>query len=195
MRNPEHLPRSASQRKDGGLTQFSSPHKAQRMSESTEPTTTGASDFDAVIHNAAVCYREGHRLTDDGVPHVFASNTLSAYILTARIEPPKRLVYPSSGMHHHADANRDDILWKRRRWNGSDAYAESKLHDAMRCWRSRSRIVGLRCSRTRSSLDGFLLRWGAGSPGRYGSGACNAGMACRQRRSEDASYRPIFLSP
>ncbi|GES41446.1 short-chain dehydrogenase [Rhizobium dioscoreae] len=87
--------------------------------------------FDAVIHNAAVGYREAHRLTSDGLPHVFAINTLSAYILTALLEPPKRLVYLSSGMHHHADANLDDILWKRRRWNGSEAYAESKLHDAM----------------------------------------------------------------
>jgi NAD(P)-dependent dehydrogenase (short-subunit alcohol dehydrogenase family) len=87
--------------------------------------------FDAVIHNAAVGYRETHRLTPDGLPHVFAINTLSAYILTALIERPKRLVYLSSGMHHHAQANLDDILWKRRRWNGSQAYAESKLHDAM----------------------------------------------------------------
>jgi NAD(P)-dependent dehydrogenase (short-subunit alcohol dehydrogenase family) len=87
--------------------------------------------FDAVIHNAAVGYREGHHVTADGLPHVFAINTLSAYILTALIERPKRLVYLSSGMHHHADANLDDILWKKRRWNGSTAYAESKLHDAM----------------------------------------------------------------
>lgn len=87
--------------------------------------------FDAVIHNAAVGYREGYRLTADGLPHVFAINTLSAYILTALIDRPRRLVYLSSGMHHHADANLDDILWKKRRWNGSTAYAESKLHDAM----------------------------------------------------------------
>jgi NAD(P)-dependent dehydrogenase (short-subunit alcohol dehydrogenase family) len=87
--------------------------------------------FDAVIHNAAVGYREGHRITSDGLPHVFAINTLSAYILTALIERPKRLVYLSSGMHHHADAHLDDILWKMRRWDGSQAYAESKLHDAM----------------------------------------------------------------
>ncbi|CAM2155271.1 Short-chain dehydrogenase [Pararobbsia alpina] len=87
--------------------------------------------FDAVIHNAAVGYREGNRLTADGLPHVFAVNTLSAYILTALIERPKRCVYLSSGMHHHADANLDDILWRKRRWNGSQAYAESKLHDTM----------------------------------------------------------------
>ncbi|EKT4087591.1 SDR family NAD(P)-dependent oxidoreductase [Stenotrophomonas maltophilia] len=87
--------------------------------------------FDAVIHNAAVGYREGHRVTRDGLPHVFAINTLSAYILTALIERPQRLVYLSSGMHHHAQSNLDDILWRKRRWNGSEAYAESKLHDAM----------------------------------------------------------------
>ena len=87
--------------------------------------------FDAVIHNAAVGYREGHRVTADGLPHVFAINTLAAYILTALIERPKRLVYLSSGMHRHADAHLDDILWRKRRWNGAEAYAESKLHDAM----------------------------------------------------------------
>ena len=87
--------------------------------------------FDAVIHNAAVGYREGHRVTSDGLPHVFAINTLSAYILTALIERPKHLVYLSSGMHHQAQANLDDILWRKRRWNGSQTYAESKLHDAM----------------------------------------------------------------
>jgi NAD(P)-dependent dehydrogenase (short-subunit alcohol dehydrogenase family) len=87
--------------------------------------------FDAVIHNAAVGYREGHRLTADGLPHVFAINTLAAYILTALIAPPKRLVYLSSGMHRHVSAELDDILWTRRRWSGSAAYAESKLHDAM----------------------------------------------------------------
>ena len=87
--------------------------------------------FDAVIHNAAVGYREGYRMTSDGLPHVFAINTLSAYLLTALIERPERLVYLSSGMHHHVDAQLDDILWKRRRWNGASAYAESKLHDTM----------------------------------------------------------------
>jgi NAD(P)-dependent dehydrogenase (short-subunit alcohol dehydrogenase family) len=87
--------------------------------------------FDAVIQNAAVGYREASRVTADGLPHVFAINTLSAYILTALINRPKRLVYLSSGMHHGADANLDDILWQKRRWNGSQAYAESKLHAAM----------------------------------------------------------------
>jgi NAD(P)-dependent dehydrogenase (short-subunit alcohol dehydrogenase family) len=87
--------------------------------------------FDAVIHNAAVGYQEGHRKTIDGLPHVFAVNTLAPYVLTGLIEPPRRLVFLSSGMHQHAKATLDDILWRKRPWNGSMAYAESKLHDTM----------------------------------------------------------------
>src|ERR1700733_6042450 len=87
--------------------------------------------FDAVIHNAAVGYREGQRKTGDGLPHVFAINTLAPYILTMLIDRPKRLVYLSSGMHERANANLDDILWRKRPWDGSTAYAESKLHDVM----------------------------------------------------------------
>ena len=87
--------------------------------------------FDAVIHNAAVGYREGHRTTSDGLQHVVAINTLAPYVLTALIERPKRLVYLSSGMHERANANLDDILWRKRAWDGSSAYAESKLHDVM----------------------------------------------------------------
>jgi NAD(P)-dependent dehydrogenase (short-subunit alcohol dehydrogenase family) len=87
--------------------------------------------LDAVVHNAAVGFKEGHRATSDGVPHVFAINTLAPYVLTALIERPKRLVYLSSGMHERANAHLDDILWRKRRWDGSSAYAESKLHDVL----------------------------------------------------------------
>ena len=87
--------------------------------------------FDAVIHNAAVGYREEQRLTSDGLQHVFAINTLAPYVLTMLIDRPKRLVYLSSGMHERANANLDDILWRKRPWDGSTAYAESKLHDVM----------------------------------------------------------------
>ena len=87
---------------------------------------------DAVIHNAGIGYREARRVnTEDGLPHVFAVNTLAPYILTALIERPGRLVYLSSGMHRSASTNLDDLTWERRRWQGSEAYAESKLHDVL----------------------------------------------------------------
>ena len=88
--------------------------------------------FDAVIHNAGIGYRESKRgATVDGLPHVFAVNSLAPYILTALINKPKRLVYVSSGMHHGAEPNLEDLTWTRRRWNGSQAYAETKLHNVI----------------------------------------------------------------
>jgi NAD(P)-dependent dehydrogenase (short-subunit alcohol dehydrogenase family) len=88
--------------------------------------------FDAVIHNAAVGYREPRRIeTADGLPHVFAINTLAPYILTALIDKPERLVYLSSGLHESGDASLDDLLWKQRSWQGASAYSDSKLHDIL----------------------------------------------------------------
>jgi NAD(P)-dependent dehydrogenase (short-subunit alcohol dehydrogenase family) len=88
--------------------------------------------FDAVIHNAAVGYREPRRVASkDGLPHVFAVNTLAPYILTALIRRPKRLVYLSSGLHQSGDASLKDLLWEQRPWNGQQAYSESKLHDVL----------------------------------------------------------------
>lgn len=88
--------------------------------------------FDAVIHNAGMGYRERQRGNSvDGLPPVLAVNTLAPYILTALIERPRRLVYLGSGMHRNADGSLDDLTWDRRRWSGSLAYSETKLHDIL----------------------------------------------------------------
>src|SRR5277367_4228015 len=88
--------------------------------------------FDAVIHNAGIGYRESHRVaTEDGLPHVFAVNTLAPYILTALIQRPKRLVYLSSGLHQSGDASLKDLAWEHRPWQGQQAYSDTKLHDVL----------------------------------------------------------------
>ena len=87
--------------------------------------------FDAVIHNAGVGYRESRVEVEPGVPSVFAVNVLAPYILTALIERPKRLIYVSSGMHRSVHPRMDDLLWTKRSWSGSSAYAESKLCDVL----------------------------------------------------------------
>ncbi len=88
--------------------------------------------FDAVIHNAGVGYREPRRIaTADGLPHVFAVNTLAPYILTALIQRPKRLVYLSSGLHQSGDPSLRDLAWKERPWQGQQAYSDTKLHDVL----------------------------------------------------------------
>ena len=89
-----------------------------------------AGRFDAVIHNAGIGYREVRRVeTDDGLAQVFAVNVLAPYLLTALIERPDRLVYLGSGMHRGGDPSLDDPQWERRRWNGAQAYSDSKLYD------------------------------------------------------------------
>jgi NAD(P)-dependent dehydrogenase (short-subunit alcohol dehydrogenase family) len=88
--------------------------------------------FDAVIHNAGVGYRESHRIqTIDGLPLVFAVNSLAPYLLTCLIKKPRRLVYVSSGMHRSGDPTLRDLTWNTRPWDGSSAYADSKLHNVI----------------------------------------------------------------
>jgi NAD(P)-dependent dehydrogenase (short-subunit alcohol dehydrogenase family) len=90
----------------------------------------GIGRFDAVIHNVGIGYREARRvLTEDEIPHVFATNVIAPFVLTALLTRPTRLVYLSSGMHHRAHANLSDLTWEKRTWSGSTAYAESKLYD------------------------------------------------------------------
>jgi NAD(P)-dependent dehydrogenase (short-subunit alcohol dehydrogenase family) len=88
--------------------------------------------FDAVIHNAGVGYRERQRnATEDGLPLVLAVNTLAPYLLTALIDTPQRLIYLSSGLHRSGDASLHALDWRERAWSGGQAYADSKLHDAL----------------------------------------------------------------
>ena len=91
-----------------------------------------AGPFDAVIHNVGLGYREHRRTeTNDGLSQLWAVNVLAPYVLTALVPSPSRLVYLTSGMHLWATADLDDAQWTRRRWDGSQAYAETKLHDVL----------------------------------------------------------------
>jgi len=100
--------------------------------------------FDAVIHNAAIGYREPRRIaTEDGLPQVFAVNTLAPYILTALIKKPKRLVYLSSGLHRNGDASLKDLTWEQRPWQGQQAYSDTKLHDVLLAFAIARRWAGV----------------------------------------------------
>ena len=88
--------------------------------------------FDAVIHNAALGDKEPRRVeTADGFAQVFAVNSLAPFVLTVLMEKPKRLVYLSSGLHQNGDASLRDVLWREKKWNGFQAYCDSKLHDVL----------------------------------------------------------------
>ncbi|MEV6505859.1 SDR family NAD(P)-dependent oxidoreductase [Streptomyces sp. NPDC051642] len=91
-----------------------------------------AGRFDAVIHNAGIGYREPRRVeTVDGLSQLFTVNVLAPYLLTALMTRPDRLVYLSSGMARGGDASLSDPQWTDRRWNGAQAYSDSKLFDVL----------------------------------------------------------------
>jgi NAD(P)-dependent dehydrogenase (short-subunit alcohol dehydrogenase family) len=83
--------------------------------------------MDAVIHNAGV-YTDPQRVaTPEGHARTLAVNVLAPYLLTAEINRPARLIYISSSMHRGGDQSLHDIDWVSRRWNGVQAYSDSKL--------------------------------------------------------------------
>jgi NAD(P)-dependent dehydrogenase (short-subunit alcohol dehydrogenase family) len=88
--------------------------------------------FDAIIHNAGLGFQESSRAAPADQPaKVFAVNSLAPYILTCLIEKPKRLVYVSSALHESGSESMNDLVWLARRWNGFQAYSDSKLHNVI----------------------------------------------------------------
>jgi NAD(P)-dependent dehydrogenase (short-subunit alcohol dehydrogenase family) len=88
--------------------------------------------YDAVIHNAGVGDREPRRIeTVDGLSQLFAVNVLAPYLLTALITTPQRLIYLSSGLHYGGEPDLSDLQWSSRRWNGFQAYSDTKLFDVV----------------------------------------------------------------
>jgi NAD(P)-dependent dehydrogenase (short-subunit alcohol dehydrogenase family) len=103
--------------------------------------------FDAIIHNAAVGYREPRRVeTEDGFAHVFAINSLAPYVLTALIHSPRRLIYVSSGLHKEGDPSLSDLNWTQRPWQGQQAYSDSKLHNVLLAFAMARRLPGVLCN-------------------------------------------------
>ena len=83
--------------------------------------------IDAIIHNAAVYADDRRVATPEGHAHILAINVLAPYLLTAWIERPARAVYMSSDMHANGDRSLRDLDWTERKWNGVQAYSDSKL--------------------------------------------------------------------
>lgn len=75
--------------------------------------------FDAVIHNAGVYQVSRNSAGANGLPVLFAVNTIAPYILTCLIKKPERLIFLSSGMHFQGDPNLSSY----------GSYSDTKLHD------------------------------------------------------------------
>jgi len=86
--------------------------------------------FDAIIHNAGVYRVPSNSVSRDGLPLLFAVNSLAPYILTCLISKPKRLIYLSSGMHLQGDPDLKMVHGKNNEI-GSPSYSDTKLHDVI----------------------------------------------------------------
>ena len=150
--------------------------------------------FDAIIHNAGLGYREPTRVeTEDGLEHVFQTNVLAPYLLTALVNRPARLIYLSSGLHRSGDPGLADLQWEQRRWDGCQAYSDSKLFDAVlaaavaRRWPD---VLG-------SSVDPGWVRtkMGTGGARRDRPRGRDAGLARHRLRPARAAQRPPLPPP
>ncbi|MBL7930661.1 MAG: daunorubicin C-13 ketoreductase, partial [Bacteroidia bacterium] len=83
--------------------------------------------FDAIIHNAGVYNVSGN--SPDGLPLVFAVNSIAPYILTCLIGKPKRLIYLSSDMHLGADPKLGNLSGVKTSKNIS--YSDTKYHNVI----------------------------------------------------------------
>lgn len=85
--------------------------------------------FDVVIHNAGIYQIQANRLSVEGLPMLFAVNSLAPYILTCLMERPERLIYLSSGMHFQGDQTLDNLQLKLADGGSRITYSDTKLHD------------------------------------------------------------------
>ncbi len=100
----------------------------------TRAVAEGAAAFgpyDAVIHNAGVGGAAERTVTEDGLERIFQVNVLAPYLLTCLMPAPERMIYLTSGLEAQGEAHLDDLQFKRRSWNGMQAYSDSKLWDVV----------------------------------------------------------------
>ena len=84
--------------------------------------------FDAVIHNAGVYQVSKNSIGAEGLPVLFAVNSLAPYILTCLMQKPKRLIYLSSDMHLQGNPSLDNLSAGKY---SRVTYSDTKLHDVI----------------------------------------------------------------
>jgi dehydrogenase/reductase SDR family protein 12 len=86
---------------------------------------------DVLVHNAGVLADE-RRETKDGLELAFATHVAGPHLLTRLLRPALersddgRVIWVSSGGMYTRRLNVDDPQWRRRRYDGVTAYAETK---------------------------------------------------------------------
>ena len=99
-----------------------------------------------VLVNNAGIWAERRRESGDGIELVWATNQLGYFLLTSlQLEllkrgAPARIVNVASGLARGLDL--DDVEFRRRRYSGISAYAQSKQANRMWTWALSRRLAG-----------------------------------------------------
>ena len=86
--------------------------------------------FNAIIHNAGIYHVPNNAKSIDGIPLIFAVNSIAPYILTALVNKPERLIYLSSGLHMQGNASIERLTTLLDGKN-VPGYSDTKLHDIL----------------------------------------------------------------
>jgi retinol dehydrogenase-12/retinol dehydrogenase-13 len=105
------------------------------------------SRLDVLVNNAGIMPgRQPRRESVDGVEIVFATNVLGYFVLTQELldllnsSAPARIVNVASAYASQSDL--DDLQFKRRPFDSTKAYTESKACDRMLTWAFDRRLEG-----------------------------------------------------
>ena len=87
--------------------------------------------FEVVIHNAGVYRLDRNSIGAEGLPIIFAVNSLAPYMLTCLMQKPERLIYLSSGMHMQGNPNLKNLPIGISERNSHITYSDTKLHNVI----------------------------------------------------------------
>lgn len=148
--------------------------------------TSAASDLDVLINNAGV-YMNERVLTEDGFEMTFAVNHLAVHLLTHHLlpvlktRPAARIVTVSSIAHQRSHLKLDDLAGNHR-FDGYEAYANSKLCN----------ILFTRASA--ALLKGTHVTVNCLHPGVIETKLLHAGFNIKGDRVENGSATSVFLA-
>jgi NAD(P)-dependent dehydrogenase (short-subunit alcohol dehydrogenase family) len=92
---------------------------------------------------------------------IFQVNALAPYVLTALMARPARLVYLTSGLESQGVLDLADLQYERKRWDGMQAYSDSKLCDVVLAFAVARHWPGVICN----AVDPGWIKTRMGGPG------------------------------
>ncbi len=152
--------------------------------------------LDVLVNNAGI-WSERRRMGPDGVELVWATNVLGYFQVTDLLLPllraagKARVVNVASQLAGGLDPS--DVEFRRRRWSGQAAYAQSKQADRMLTWALARRVAGTGIT-ANAMHPGFVATEIFGKGGGPVSIAASLYSKLRGRSPEEGADTVVWLA-